>query len=233
MTVVAIHQPNYLPWLGYFAKMATADIFIFLDDVQYSKGSYTNRVRILRAGEPRWLTMPVVFNFGDTIREVQCADAGWQSRHIDILSDFYRQTKCFTDIMPEIALIIKSAPAEGSISTINRHLVQAFAARLSLGCKLLCSSEIPATGLKSDDRLIELTLAVASQATYLSGQGGSAYQDAGKFAAAGITLKYIRFKHPTYDQGIGDFVPGMSIVDALFHLGWDGVKALLPKKSVQ
>lgn len=233
MTVVAIHQPNYLPWLGYFAKMATADIFIFLDDVQYSKGSYTNRVRILRAGEPRWLTMPVLYKYGDTIRDVQCADAGWQARHIDILSGCYRQARCFAAVMPELAAIIMSAPAAGSIATINRHLIQAIAARLSLGCKMLFSSEIPATGLKSDDRLIELTSAVAPQAVYLSGQGGSAYQDADKFAAAGIQLQYIGFKHPTYDQGADAFVPGMSIVDALFRLGWDGVEALLPKKTGQ
>lgn len=233
MTIVAIHQPNYLPWLGYFAKMATADIFIFLDDVQYSKGSYTNRVRILRDDQPRWLTMPVLYKFGDTIRNVQCADAGWQSRHIDILSDCYRHARCFANVMPDLAAVIKSASAEGSISTINQHLIRSIAARLSLDCKMLCSSEVPVTGLKSDDRLIELTSAVASQASYLSGQGGSAYQDAGKFAAAEIELQYIGFKHPVYDQGTNEFVPGMSIVDGLFHLGWDGIKALLPKKSNQ
>ena len=67
MRVVAIHQPNYLPWLGYFAKISEADEFVFLDDVQYSKNSYTNRVKVLHADKPRWLTVPVSFRYGDTL----------------------------------------------------------------------------------------------------------------------------------------------------------------------
>ena len=78
MTVVAVHQPNYLPWLGYFYKIACADVFIFLDDVQFSKNSYINRVRILHAQRSHWLTIPVSVTLGDPINRVRPARADWR-----------------------------------------------------------------------------------------------------------------------------------------------------------
>jgi hypothetical protein len=230
VTIVTIHQPNYLPWLGYFAKLSKADVFIILDDVQFSKGSYINRVRILRDGQQRWLTIPVRYKFGDAINEVQYADPAWQNRHIDILADCYRGSKKYSQVMPQLAEIIQASP-HSSLSAINRYLIQSIADLLSLKCKLLSSSDIPVGNLKTDDRLIALTSAIAREATYLSGQGGSAYQNVEKFSAAGLQLQYINFKHPIYDQGTNEFVPGLSIVDALFHLGWEAVEKLLPKRG--
>src|SRR3546814_3690829 len=75
--IVAIHQPNYLPWLGYFHKIARADVFVFLDDVQFSKNGYTNRVRILGDGAARWLTIPAAVHLGDPIGAVRPARPDW------------------------------------------------------------------------------------------------------------------------------------------------------------
>ena len=79
--IVAIHQPNYAPWLGYFAKMARADVFVFLDDVQYTKNSYINRVQIDAGGTARWLTVPVSFSFRDPINRVRAANENWPRAH--------------------------------------------------------------------------------------------------------------------------------------------------------
>ena len=75
---VAIHQPNYLPWMGYFHKMHHADVFIFLDDVQFTKGSHINRVKILSGKGPRWLTVPVVkVKLGQNIIDVRPSSNNW------------------------------------------------------------------------------------------------------------------------------------------------------------
>src|ERR1043165_5716491 len=92
--IVAIHQPNYFPWLGYFAKMARSDAFVFLDDVQYSKNSYINRVQI--KGK-EWLTVPVSHHLGDPINRVQCADPRWRAKHLDKLRATYAKTAHFDE----------------------------------------------------------------------------------------------------------------------------------------
>lgn len=224
---VAIHQPNYLPWLGYFAKIARADRFIFLDDVQFSKGGYTNRVQVLSAKGPRWLTVPVAVSLGDPIARVM-PKPGWVRSHVDMLRNEYRRAARFKAAWPELEAMLHAAP-EADLAAVNIHLVTALAGRLGLGCEFSRSSEFATTGA-ADDRLVELTAAAAPGGGYLSGKGGAKYQDPAKFAAAGLGFAYLGFSHPEYPQGEmapGGFVPGLSVVDAVLHLGWDGAAALL------
>ncbi len=111
MTIVAIHQPNYLPWLGYFAKMARADVFVFLDDVQFSKQSYINRVQILRDdGCSRWLTVPVHVSLGQAINEVRPAKAGWARAHLDTLRGAYKAAPAFKVVWPDIEAFFGRIP---------------------------------------------------------------------------------------------------------------------------
>ena len=87
-------------------------------------------------------------------------------------------------------------------------------------------------GATGDDRLVALVRACGEGASYLSGRGGAKYQDPGKFSAAGIPLVYTDFVHPIYDQGRADFVSGLSIFDALFHLGWERTAALVARAPI-
>ena len=229
---VAIHQPNYLPWLGYFAKIARADRFIFLDDVQFSKGSYTNRVQVLSAKGPRWLSVPVEVHLGDPIAKVM-PRPGWARSHADMLRNEYRQAAHFKAAWPELEAMLRAAP-EADLAAVNIHLVMALAGRLGLKCVFSRSSEFSTTGA-ADDRLVELTAAVAPGGSYLSGKGGAKYQDPPKFAAAGLGFAYLGFSHPQYPQGEmapDGFVPGLSVADAVLHLGWAGAATLLAGEQV-
>ncbi|MBF0187430.1 MAG: WbqC family protein [Magnetococcales bacterium] len=224
---VAIHQPNYLPWLGYFHKMAEADHFIFLDDVQYSKNSYTNRVQIEKGEGNRWLTLPVTHRFGQSIAQVSPAKSTWARSHHDLLFNTYRQAPFFKEVMPLLKEQLFSLP-EDSLARINQTLILFIAELLALECRIHVSSELKVEAESADQRLILLTKRlVPENGVYLSGKGGANYQSEEAFAQAGIRLHYLDFTHPVYPQGGEIFQPGRSILDALFHLGVEGVRSLL------
>ena len=226
--IVAIHQPNYLPWLGYFHKIAVADIFVFLDDVPFSKGSYINRVKILANGQGRWLSVPVSVHLGDSINQVAIAKPDWIASHMSTLSGWYRDAFAFRQAWPRLSEILSAAPDAG-LAAINRFLVEAISKELGLSCCFKASSDIDVDVLTGDERLIALTNSAAARAVYLSGKGGANYQSEEKFTAAGLELRYTEYPHPVYRQADGDadFVMGLSVVDAILHLGWDGASSLL------
>ncbi|MGE4218180.1 MAG: WbqC family protein [Alphaproteobacteria bacterium] len=223
---VAIHQPNYVPWLGYFAKIARADLFVFLDDVQFSKNSYINRVQVLGNGAARWLTVPVSVHLGQTIAEVRPAQPGWEARHLDTLRGSYRQAAHFRDIWPLVNTLYADLPGT-SIAASNRMLVERIAELLGLTCRFTASSEIATENATSDTRLARIVAAVAPEGTYLSGRGGAAYQSPDTFARAGLSLAYTDFQHPAYVQSASEFIGGLSVLDALFHCGIDAVSRFL------
>lgn len=229
MTVVAIHQPNYAPWLGYFAKMAQADVFIFLDDAQYTKNSYINRVQVDAGGKARWLTVPVSYRFGDPIRAVQASDRNWRRSHLDTLKTLYGGAVQFRSVWTWLVDVYGGLP-EADLANSNQSLIEAVAAKLGIGRRFYRSSECQVGASAGDDRLIALVRAVGGT-KYLSGKGGSNYQDPDKFAAACIDLTYGEFVHPTYEQGRELFLPGLSILDALFRIGFERTAALVARSG--
>ncbi len=224
--IVAIHQPNYLPWLGYFHKIAVVDVFVFLDDVQYSKNSYTNRVQVLGSGQARWLTVPVSFSFGDPISGVRASAPDWLDDHCNRLSAYYARAPYFAAVWPRLHEILMSAALD-DLALINSHLVKTISAELKLKCRFESSSNLQIEATSGDDRLIEIVSAIDPGAIYLFGRGGAKYQDAEKFREAGIETRFSAFRHPEYRQGNHDFVSGLSVIDALFYLGWEGVSEVL------
>ena len=227
MTLVAIHQPNYVPWLGYFRKIAETDVFVLLDDVQFPKGSYTNRVQILANGAPRWLSIPTAARLGEAINQTRPARDDWVPAHLDAMRTFYGSATSFADAWPRVRDIYQSIP-RGSLADINRHLILAVADTLALGTQFLQSSQIQvAPDLRSDDRLVALVAAIDPRGSYVSGKGGAKYQDPAKFAAAGLGFRYTDFRHPQYAQGAAPFVAGLSVLDAVFWLGWQPTAQLI------
>jgi hypothetical protein len=228
-TIVAIHQPNYAPWLGYFYKVARSDIFVFLDDAQFTKNSFINRVQIASEGKPRWLTIPVAYRFGDPIAQVRPAKSTWKRSHIDTLSQCHKAAEHFKSVWTDICAIYEELP-DGNLAVCNRALIEAISNRLRLRVRFVASSDYTIEG-KGGDRLAGLVSALSPNAVYLSGRGGQKYQSEEVFEAAGIELRYTDFRHPTYDQGRPEFLAGLSILDAIFHLGWDRTAALLKQAS--
>ena len=224
--IVAIHQPNYLPWLGYFAKIAQADIFVFLDDVQFSKNSYTNRVQILNGDQRRWLTVPVSVKFGDAIDEVIPAKSSWTNSHRDSLANFYRGMPAFRAVWPDIVDLYDGAP-QGDIAAINVYLIKTVAGYLDLPIKPVLSSALDTGSATGDARLARIVDEVAPSGTYLSGTGGQNYQTEATFEARDISLRFSRFEHPIYEQEHGEFESGLSVLDVVFRQGWSAARDLI------
>lgn len=226
MTAVAIHQPNYAPWLGYFHKMKMADLFVFLDDVQFSKGSYTNRVQVLGSAGARWLTQPVSVSLGTAICDVQLSNSDWTRAHLRALEGAYRKSRAFMEVWPDVEEMYGSL-SQASLAAVNEALIACLADKLAIEVRTVRSSQIDTGSLMGDDRLIAIAGHLAPSGTYVSGKGGASYQDPKKFAAAGLTIEYTNFDHPDYDQGRRKFVPGLSVLDAIFHMGWGATADLL------
>jgi hypothetical protein len=227
--VVAIHQPNFLPWLGYFDKLARADVFILLDDVQFQKGAgtWTNRTQLVVGGGIAWATVPVVraFHGVRAINEMRIDDSRpWRKKLLRTIEQSYRRAPSFDEAMPLVAELL-TVPTD-SLAEYNEAGVKRLAAAIGLDSdRFVRASTLDASG-KATDRLIELTRAV-SGTTYLAGGGAQGYQDDSKFAPAGIRLASQDFQHPRYSQLTDEWQSGLSIVDALMNCGFEGTGALL------
>ncbi len=223
---IGIHQPNYLPWLGYFYKIAQVDIFILLDNVQYEKNSYTNRCQIKTPQAPFWLTLPIKRKFPQMINKAEITNYKQEiQRHLKTISQNYQKAKYFNDLYPELEKIMKKDYSY--LSDLNIALIKFLVNKLRIKTKIKTASDFQVSGA-STERLINLCKNFKGS-IYLSGKGGANYQDEEKFKKAGINLKYTNFQHPNYNQLWKEFVPGMSIIDLLFNCGPESLKILLKK----
>ncbi len=212
---VAIHQPNYLPWIGYFYKMLKANIFVFLDDVQYSKNSFINRNRIKGPQGVQWLTVPVNASVNKLIYEVNFSDSRWSSKHIKTMDACYKKAPYYELFRHQLVEILETPFA--NISELNKALIIQIAGWLGITCEFRSSSELAVSGT-SGERIITIVKKVGGS-MYLSGRGGGNYQDSQKFRDSGIVLRYSDFTPPVYSQLWGDFTSGLSMIDLLFNEG--------------
>lgn len=231
--VVAIHQPNFFPWLGYFEKIARSDVFVFLDHVQLPKtgGGWSNRVRMLVAGEPRWVTAPIrrAFHGVAPINEIEWADElPWRSKLLKTLAANYSRAPLFKETMAWLEPLLLLP--ESNLARYNMAVIRAIAGQVGLPHEHCVASSTLGCEGQASDLLINLTRTVGGSC-YMCGGGASGYQEDQAFEQAGMSLAYQAFQHPVYPQaGAVDFVPGLSIVDALMNVGRDGVGALLAVK---
>jgi hypothetical protein len=229
--VVGCHQPNFLPWLGFFAKIARSDVFFLLDDVQFTQGAnkhnWTSRVRIGTANGPHWLSLPVRRSGvgRQLIVDLQTDEASrWLPKMLRTLESSYRKAPYADDCLPQI--IRSLSEHQGSVCETNLRLIRVICAILDLKTKLMCSSERPVSGAATE-RLVNLTLSEGGT-TYLSGGGADDYQAIGQFEQAGINVRKLGFQPQPYPQRRGlEFVPGLSIIDALCYLGIEGTLKLV------
>ena len=227
MATIAIHQTNYLPWLGYFYKIANSDVFVFLDDVQFSKNSYTNRVQVFGKDEKmRWLTVPVSAHSGQSINEIFSSSIDWKSRHIDSLYGFYSKSENFKYVWGDIKELFDTINESNSISYTNSTLIIKISDMLGIQTDFQYSSQLKTQGV-GEDRLISIVSSISSSGIYLSGVGGKNYQNQESFINAGLGFEYTNFSHPNYHQWSSIFQSGLSILDPIFHLGWKKTSALL------
>jgi WbqC-like protein family len=235
--LVAIHQPNFFPWLGYFDKIRQADIFVFLDDAQYQKtgGTWTNRVQLLKpdADEPCWLTAPIDRVFRGTRQVDQIAFASnedWRSNALRQIAACYRRAPFYAETIALIEPLVR-APYD-LIAAFNIDAIKQLISALHLGEKTFLSSATLLTRSTSTQRLVDITRAVGGT-HYLAGGGAIGYQDDDLFPRSGIQLVRQGFAHPRYPQaGRTQFTPGLSIIDVLMHCGINGTSAMLVNRGI-
>ena len=219
-----MHQPQYLPWLGYFDKIDKADIFCFLDNVQFKKNEWQNRNRIKSAHGWQWVTAPVLYRFPQKINTVKINNTtNWMKKHRQALITNYGKAPFFDEFF-DFFESLYSAEWE-FLADLNIYLVNKLLGMLNVGAK----TTVRASELQlSDDpteRLIDICKSVGCD-TYLAGRDGTQYMDLERFRQTGIQVILQDFKHPVYPQLFGDFQSHLSIIDLLFNCGPDSLQKI-------
>jgi hypothetical protein len=230
MSVVAIHQPNFFPWLGYFDKIVRSDRFVFLDDVQIQKtgGGWANRVKILIAGVPKWVTAPIDRNYhgGRKISETRFAsNTSWRTSIFRTIQVHYKNAPYYGYGCELIESLLMNP--EENLAAYNTSVILSIADELGISrSKFRWSSRLDHSG-QSNELLVSIVKNVGGNA-YMCGGGADGYQDQSFFDAASIHLINQNYKTAYYPQfGGSEFVPGLSIIDAFMNLGGEGTRHLL------
>lgn len=221
--IASIHQPHYLPWLGYFDKIRESDIFVFLDNVQYKHREYQNRNKIRTKDGWMWLTVPVITKGlrDQAVRDVKIDNERiWQERHWRSMAACYGNSGFFSDHFSFFEEVYTKTKWTRLVD-LNVCIIKYILEVLGIDTPLHFESEI-GTSTKSTERIIEICKKVGAD-TYLSGSGGRSYMEEERFAQEGIELRYQSFNHPVYTQCFardkGYFIPNMAAVDLLFNEG--------------
>jgi hypothetical protein len=216
---IAIQQPEHLPWLGFFNKMAQVDLYVFLDNVQFKKRYFENRNRIRLHGQDHWLTVPVVTKgrYTQSIAEVEIAsEQPWNKSYLKTLEHAYAQAPHGREAVETFREPLDHPPRR--LVELNLALIQRVRERLGITTPTLLASSLPVAGLKGGELILEICRQVRAT-EYISGPDGRNYLPLESFAQAGIALGYHDYVHPTYPQPEPDFVSHLSVVDCLAQCG--------------
>ena len=218
MTTAVVHQPQYFPYLGFFHKIAHADVYVVMDDVQYQKRGVINRNRIKSSAGPQWLTVPVLQRNGQLIKEVQINPTErWHRQHWNAVRVNYTPAKNFETYAPGLQTLFETSPAD--LYDLNMASIEWAMDALGIRTPMVPASELGVEG-SSSELLANLCRAVGAD-TYLSGPGGRNYMEPSIFEAAGVAIEWQEFSSPEYEQLFpsAGFVPDLSVVDALMCCG--------------
>ncbi len=214
--LIAIHQPQYLPWLGYLDKIDKADVFVILDNVQFKKNEWQNRNRIKTAQGCQWITVPVLYRFPEKINEVRINNKeNWGRKHLQAFITNYSKSPCYENYISFFEDIF-SRNWEHLVD-INVEIIKFLISTLDLKTRLVMASDLELRE-EPTERLIDICKTLGSQ-KYLAGKDGNKYMNLELFDKEGIEVIFQDFKHPVYNQLFGDFEPYMSAIDLLFNCG--------------
>ncbi len=220
---VTIHQPQFLPWLGYLDKIDQADLFIMLDTVQFKKNEWQNRNRIRTAKGWQWLTVPVLQHFGQRIDEVLMnPTVTWKAQHLRALDMHYARAPYRNRYLAQLRELY-SAPWN-QLSDLNKATVQWLLKAFGITTPVHHASDYAARG-EPTDRLIDLCQVVGAT-EYLAGPGAEHYMDKPRFESSGVRLDIQVFQHPIYRQTYEPFEPNLSALDLLLMQGPDALTTL-------
>ncbi|MBN1383316.1 MAG: WbqC family protein [Elusimicrobia bacterium] len=223
--VISVHQPQYLPWLGYLHKISKSDAFVYLDNVQYKKREFQNRNRIRTKEGWIWLTVPVITKgkYHQKIFEVGIDnDDLWCNSHWESIKLNYSKAEHFSEHRDFFENIYSNKWEK--LIDLNIKIIGYLLKVFEIKTPVYYESKLGTTET-STDRIIQICKKLNAD-EYLSGRGGKDYMEENKFEESGIKLIWQEFKHPEYKQVYDGFQPYMSAVDLLFNHGPESIGIL-------
>jgi hypothetical protein len=225
-TIAAIMQPTYLPWIGYFDLIDTADTFVFLDDAQVLKRSWGVRNRILGQNGETYLTVPLSghkHGEGSSFVETRIdVEQQWAKTHLATVRHSYAKAPHFAEVFADLVTLLQAGHA--TIGALNEEFIRSTARRIGIATPFLKASELKNIEGRKDERLLSICRSIGV-GTYLAAPGSAAYieqeGEGGAFAGSGVEIGYHHFDHPAYPQRRDEFVSHMSIVDLLMNVGYE------------
>ena len=223
--IIAIHQPEYLPWLGFFKKMMNVELFVFLDDVQFRKKGWQNRNRIRINDGTTLLSIPVHTHSYPKINEVTIDnEKNWSIRHKKSILYNYARAPYFDEIKDFIESIFEKKFQY--LVDLNTEIIKFIMNELEIKSKIVFSSELEISK-KGSDRVLDICKAVGAD-HYITGTfWAESNLRVEEFKKSNIDVEFQKFQHPIYKQIHGEFIPEMSIIDLLFNKGRKEAKKIL------
>lgn len=226
--VVVIHQPDFIPYLGFFHRLISANVYIVLDNVQFVRGGsncWTNRDLIKTVNGTKWITIPCKkASLGTNINDIEINnDIDWRTRNLNEIKVNYSQAKGFNEVFPYIETLHRKETQKLSDFTFAsiKMLIDLF----DIDIDILFSSDLNPEG-KGNERVVNLVKKVGAH-YYLSGSGAKEYFVPEPYKKAGIEVIWQDFKHPKYDQINGEFIPYLSSIDLLLNCGIEKSRKIL------
>ena len=217
LRTVCIHQPDFVPWPGFFQRLLDCDLFILLDDAQYEKNGWQNRDRIKTAHGAKWISLPVAKGpLGQLIREVKLAPVpGWQDKLLNQVRESYRRAPHFEPFFSEFEELLRAPHLH--MADLNESLIRWLMGKYGIDVPLQRSSAFGVQEQKNE-RLIQL-LKAAGATRYITGAGSRNYLDEGLFGHHGIEVLWQSWTMPLHPQQHGPWIGMLSSLDALFNIG--------------
>ena len=234
MNLLAIMQPTFLPWIGYFDLIDQVDIFVFYDDVQLSRRSWQIRNRIKTPSGELYLTIPVKKSKSRDdllICESEISyEENWQNKHMKCIEANYKKSMYFSTIFP--FLLTHYEKKHALLSLFNADFITSVSEKIGITSKFITSSQLSDIDGIKDIRLASICMKLSSN-EYLSPQGSANYIESqspgGQLTKENIALYYHFYEYPVYRQLYGNFMPYISIIDLLFNEGFDNALEIIRK----
>lgn len=218
--IIAIHQPEFMPWLGFFHKMMGVDAYVVLDHVQFKKRYFENRNRILRTGEPAWVSVPVRTKgkYTQAIKDVEIDNGTkWQAKLWEGIRHTYSKCPHFSTYASEVAELIQGRPY-AMLLDFNMAWIEWFRSILGIAPPMTFSSSLGVADFNASGLILEICRRMGAT-RYYCGSSGKAYLELESFGAAGVEVVWQEFAHPSYPQAGSEFVPYLSTLDLVMNCG--------------
>tara|TARA_B100001093_G_scaffold498000_1_gene545589 strand:- start:5388 stop:6104 length:717 start_codon:yes stop_codon:yes gene_type:complete len=226
---IAVMQPTFLPWLGYFGLMRSVKYFVFLDDVQFTKQSWQSRNKIKNLnGDELWLSLPIKKH--DLNTNICDIEVQYESRDLQKIIKSYHYSYSKTNNYHEVQKILLENFRKKNLADINISIIEALRDRLGINIETIRSSELNIKADTKEDRLIKIIKNFNSE-SYLSPPGSKEYLESDNslkaFSENDIEINYFKFNHPQYEQLGKKFISNLSAVDCISNIGFSRTAKLI------